>query len=228
MARLTRFAAFRSGKNSFTASAIIAALAIAAALFAPSVARATIITDSMSFADPLLTGSYAYDTTAAAFTAFSITWNNPPFVPHGSDFGYVNPITFNFFNGAGSPNAPIGTITGSPAFLSWLTNGAEVFALFTGVGSGVIGEDLYSTVTEMTGTGGHYNYEMNLFDQTNQGTIEISNNGAETRFLSVGDSAASFTMLTPAPAPEPSTFVLTGLGLLGMGIAALRKKYRRV
>jgi hypothetical protein len=28
--------------------------------------------------------------------------------------------------------------------------------------------------------------------------------------------------------PEPSTFVLAGMGLLGLGFAALRKKYRRV
>ena len=33
--------------------------------------------------------------------------------------------------------------------------------------------------------------------------------------------------LTTQSAPEPSTFVLAGMGLVGVGLATLRKKYRR-
>lgn len=75
--------------------------------------------------------------------------------------------------------------------------------------------------------------------------VDVSNNGIADRTLTVTSSARDISYVIAsststrlldrlefdlvengAPVPEPSTFILAALGLLGLGFVALRKKYR--
>ena len=82
-------------------------------------------------------------------------------------------------------------------------------------------------ITPVLGTANGAHNDFYFFDITNTSsgdalTISVTNNGT-----SAGFAFAELGGFTFDAVPEPSTFVLAALGLLGLGVVARRKKYRR-
>ena len=137
-------------------------------------------------------------------------------------------------DGAGAQYAPVYFSLTNPTGLSQtLTarhkpgNTEAVLATFTGLGN-----DFLVTKFAFDGAGNVGVSIGGVFQSSHAYATNAAQNG--DAFATIGGFGAmrldyinTNDGMTAAAVPEPSTFVLAGLGLLGLGCFALRKKYRR-
>jgi hypothetical protein len=237
------------------ASGVIVAVAIAAAVFAPSAARAALIAPAgLNPGDPYRiifvtsapisgiqsqTGNdavVAYNNfvTSAAnaggseLASLGTTWSS---LTTEATFG-TSSYTNAYDNIGGAFSIPVYT----PAGVLVAANSAQLWgggSIDAAIDINELG-NVENTLVWTGSTPGGVNAGNPLnYPNIREGAIYGSSTATSASWISLGGANPTGSLPiygisgTLTATPEPSTFVLAGLGLAGLGFGALRKKYRR-
>jgi len=172
--------------------------------------RASVVVQRLEFdADPFVLNNILVTNTTATTQVFSVFVGLPTTFP-GPNLISGN-VRADVIDGGGGVGATLSTVSGSPIYAAQID--------FANVAT--LQNDPFSVIAPSHGSAG----SAATFGPTVNASAVTSNIGIQLRFmLTAGDTASILSRFDVEPVPEPSSLVLSALGLVGMVTVGWRRR----